>query len=90
MITTRACDCCQQPLAAEVAQFERVEGSVVFLAHQRWSIEPRAAGLRMGLVCRPCGDFLRLAIEHLRASRHPGYVAVSAEHGAPEAARAAS
>ncbi|MDO9445230.1 MAG: hypothetical protein Q7K37_07925 [Dehalococcoidia bacterium] len=90
MITTRACDCCQQPLTPEVTQFERVEGSVVFLAHQRWSIEPRAAGLRLGLVCRPCGEFLGSAIEHLRAARLPGYVADGAEYDAPATARAAS
>ncbi|MDP2328381.1 MAG: hypothetical protein Q8M79_09905 [Dehalococcoidia bacterium] len=90
MITTRACDCCQQPLTTEVAQFERVEGSVVFLAHQRWSIEPRAAGLRMGLICRPCGDFLSGAIEHLRAARHSDYVADGAKYDSPAAARAAS
>lgn len=90
MIATRACDCCQRPLTTEVARFERVEGSVVFLAHQRWSIEPRAAGLRMGLICRPCGDFLGSAIEHLRAARHPAYVAASAKNDAPSATRAAS
>jgi hypothetical protein len=90
VITTRACDCCQQPLTAEVTQFERVEGRVVFLAHQRWSIEPRAAGLRLGIVCRPCGDFLGRAIEHLRMARQPGYVAASAKYDAPTATRAAS
>lgn len=90
MITTRACDCCQEPLTTEVARFERVEGSVVFLAHQRWSIEPRAAGLRMGLICRRCADFLGRAIEHLRAGRHPAYVAERLDDDAPAAARAAS
>lgn len=90
MITTRACDCCQQPLTPEVTQFERVEGSVVFLAHQRWAIEPRAAGLRLGLVCRPCGEFLGRAIEHLRAARLPSYVVTSAASDAPAAVRAAS
>ncbi len=91
MITTQACDCCQGPLDTEAVRMERVEGAVVFLSHQRWSIVPRGAGLTLCTLCPACGDFISRAIEHLRAHRHPGYAA--AEDGpdeATEALRAAS
>ncbi len=84
MIAARACDCCQAPLEAEVVRVERVAGSVVFLAHQQWSIVPRRGGMRMSTVCRDCGDYVARALEHLRAARSPGAAAT------PEADRRVS
>ncbi|MDA0271378.1 MAG: hypothetical protein O2798_10480 [Chloroflexi bacterium] len=66
MIRPRSCDCCRRPLGDDIVQFERTEGEVVFLSHQRWTIEPRTAGLRLFNICPDCGDYLARAIQHLR------------------------